>query len=80
MLLVTLRILSTVLLIGLTRTGLSNMIFDPTRGTSLIFWVFVNGSLWLFGSIWGLRQISRGDCWLMRVLGEGIDRETAGAK
>ena len=47
--------------------------------SSLLFWVFlevegfwfpVNGSLWLFGSIWGANQLSRGDCWLMRQLGE----------
>jgi hypothetical protein len=31
----------------------------------------INGSLWLFGSIWGWQQVTRGDCWLMRQLGEG---------
>lgn len=48
--------------------------------SSLLFWVFlevnyfwflINGSLWLFGSIWGWQQVTRGDCWLMRQLGEG---------
>lgn len=33
-------------------------------------WALVNGSLWLFGGIWGLRQVGRGDSWLMRRLGE----------
>jgi hypothetical protein len=35
------------------------------------FWYLSNGSLWLFGSILGANQLSRGDCWLMRQLGEG---------
>jgi hypothetical protein len=34
-------------------------------------WFLSNGSLWLFGSIWGWSQVVRGDCWLMRRLGEG---------
>jgi hypothetical protein len=34
-------------------------------------WFAMNGSLWLFGGIWGWRQVARGDCWLMRVRGEG---------
>lgn len=36
----------------------------------LWFFVLGNGSLWLFGSIWGLNQVKRGDCWLMRRKGE----------
>ena len=34
------------------------------------FWILVSGSLWLGGTIWGIRQINRGDCWLMRRRGE----------
>ena len=38
------------------------------------FWLFLlgNGSLWLFGSLWGLHQISRGECWLMNQKGESL--------
>ncbi len=37
-------------------------------------WLFLlgNGSLWLFGSIWGWVQVSRGDCWWMKVKSEHI--------
>jgi len=52
------RILSTVLIVGVT------------RGALIGLWVVVNGGLWIFGSVWGLRQIKRGDCWLMRRRGE----------
>jgi hypothetical protein len=34
-------------------------------------WFLSNGSLWLFCSTWGWNQVVRGDCWLMRQLGEG---------
>jgi len=51
-------VLSTVLLVGITRGALVGL------------WVVVNGGLWIFGSVWGLRQIRRGDCWLMRRRGE----------
>jgi hypothetical protein len=35
-------------------------------------WVFLlgNGSLWLLGSLWGLDQVSRGECWWMEQRGE----------
>jgi len=42
---------------------------DPSDG--LWLWFFGNGALWLFGSLWGLNQATRGDCWLMRRRGEG---------
>ena len=29
--------------------------------------------VWMGGTIWGRRQVKRGDCWLMRQLGEGYD-------
>ena len=32
-----------------------------------------NGALWLFGSIAGLRQVERDDCWLMRLRGEDAE-------
>lgn len=56
-----LRTLSTVFFVGLTEAS----------GTCL--WVLANGFLWIFGTVSGLRQIKRGDCWLMRWLGEGSE-------
>ena len=35
-----------------------------------------NGSIWLFGSIWGFSQIKRGKCWLMEQRGEIAIPET----
>ena len=55
------RILSTVLIVGVT------------RGALIGLWVVVNGGLWIFGTVWGLRQVKRGDCWLMRGRGEISD-------
>ena len=52
------RVCSTVLLVGMS------------RGSLLAVWVVINGGLWIFGSVWGLRQIRRGECWLMRRRGE----------
>jgi len=51
-------VLSTVLIVGLSRGALAGL------------WVVVNGGFWIFGAVWGLRQIKRGDCWLMRRRGE----------
>lgn len=31
-----------------------------------------NGALWLFGSIWGWTQVSRGECWWMNRRGESV--------
>ena len=35
-------------------------------------WLFLlgNGSLWLFGTLWGRNQVIRNDCWWMRRKGE----------
>jgi dipeptidyl aminopeptidase/acylaminoacyl peptidase len=52
------RVSTTVLLVGLT------------RGSLIGLWVVVNGGLWIFGTVSGLGQIKRGDCWLMRRKGE----------
>lgn len=43
----------------------------PLDGVGLWLYFFGNGALWLLGSLWGLRQATRGDCWLMRRRGEG---------
>ena len=49
---------------------------DPWNG----IWLFLlgNGSLWLFGSLWGRSQVVRGECWLMRQKGEAL-KITTGA-
>ncbi len=43
---------------------------DPWNG----IWLFLlgNGSLWLFGSLWGRSQVVRGECWLMKQKGETL--------
>ena len=43
---------------------------DP--GDGLLLFLFGNGALWLFGSIWGREQVNRGECWLMQRRGESI--------
>jgi hypothetical protein len=43
---------------------------DP--GDGLLLFLFGNGGLWLFGSIWGREQVNRGECWLMQRRGESI--------
>ena len=43
---------------------------DP--GDGLWLFLFSNGALWLFGSIWGREQVKRGECWLMQRKGESI--------
>ena len=53
------RALSTMLLMG------------TSRGEGYCLWFIVNGALWLWGSARGLRQLKRGECWLMNVQGEG---------
>ncbi|MBW8009640.1 MAG: hypothetical protein FVQ83_00170 [Chloroflexi bacterium] len=59
LLLVSMRVLSAVVFLGLT------------RGEGQCVWFFVNGLLWLWGTIWGRGQLKRGDSWLMRFEGEG---------
>lgn len=45
-------------------------------------WLFLlgNGSLWLLGSLWGLDQVSRGECWLMEQKGEAPAGKTGEAE
>jgi hypothetical protein len=45
-------------------------------------WLFLlgNGSLWLLGSLWGLDQVSRGECWLMEQKGEMLAVKTGEAE
>jgi streptogramin lyase len=59
------------LLIGL-RACMAAISLNLTRYPEDGLWLFLlgNGALWWFGSRWGMRQVKRGDCWLMRKLGE----------
>ena len=45
-------------------------------------WLFLlgNGSLWLVGSLWGLAQVSRGECWLVEQKGEKLAGQTGEAE
>jgi hypothetical protein len=45
-------------------------------------WLFLlgNGSLWLLGSLWGMDQVSRGECWLMERKGETLAVKTGEAE
>jgi hypothetical protein len=58
---------------GLILVGLSSLItflflgLTGSEGYNRGLWIFVYGFVWIFGNLWGLRQASRGDCWLMRV-------------
>ena len=56
-----------ILLIAL-RVGMATLASSITFGSDDGFWLFIfgNGSLWLFGSIWGWHQIARGEYWWMK--------------
>ena len=47
-----------------------NVGYHPEDGA----WLFLlgNGSLWLFGSLWGRNQVIRGECWWIKRKGEAI--------
>jgi hypothetical protein len=55
-----------ILLIAL-RAGLATLAISVEPYPIDGIWLFLigNGSLWLLGSLWGLAQVSRGECWLM---------------
>jgi hypothetical protein len=57
------------LVLALLRT-LSPLAIVYFMAADMRVWVCVNGSLWLFGSVWGLRQVRQGDCLMMRLRGE----------
>lgn len=44
------------------------MFYDEDSVTSVI-WILI--AIWLIGNISGQNQVARGDCWLMRVRGQG---------
>jgi len=62
-----------VLLVAL-RAGMAALAVNIGRYPEDGLWLFLlgNGSLWLFGSLWGRNQANRGDCWWIKRRGETI--------
>ncbi|HEY5731232.1 MAG TPA: hypothetical protein VLA72_01835 [Anaerolineales bacterium] len=60
------------LFLFLLRAGTAIAIFSYFYLDGFLFFVIVNGSLWLFGTNWEISQVKRNDCWLMRRRGEEI--------
>lgn len=62
-----------ILLVAL-RAGVASLAVNIGEYPYEGLWLFLlgNGSLWLFGSIWGWTQVNRGVCWWMKHKGEII--------
>jgi hypothetical protein len=62
-----------ILLIAL-RAGLAALAISVGSYPIDGIWLFLlgNGSLWLLGSLWGLDQVSRGECWWMEQKGQRL--------
>jgi len=62
-----------ILLLAL-RAGLATLAISTGQYPEDGIWLFLlgNGSLWLLGSLWGLGQVSRGECWWMEQKGETL--------
>lgn len=60
-----------ILLVAL-RAGTAALLISIDDVAGLMLFVLVNGSLWLFGSIWGWTQVNRGQCWWMKLKGEVV--------
>jgi len=56
------------------RASLAALALNLGSGPNDGLWLFLlgNGSLWLFGTMWGRNQVIRGRCWLMEQRGEKI--------
>jgi hypothetical protein len=67
-----------ILLVAL-RAGVATLAISAGSYPSDGIWLFLlgNGSLWLLGSLWGLNQVSRGECWLIEQKGETLAVKTA---
>ena len=70
-----------ILLIAL-RAGVATLAISVVPYPIDGIWLFLlgNGSLWLLGSLWGLDQVSRRECWLMEQKGETLAVKTAEAE
>ena len=62
------------LLLLIARAGTATIIFSLFSLDSSAFWIFVlvNGSLWLFGTNWEIKQVLHNDCWLMQQREEAV--------
>jgi hypothetical protein len=56
------------------RAGMASLAMNigTYPGDGLVLFLLGNGSLWLFGTIWGRNQVFRSECWWMRRKGETI--------
>jgi len=61
-----------VLMVG-ARALSTGVILGTSGGGAVGLWLLVNGLQWGLGARWGLRQVGRGDCWLMRLRGEASE-------
>jgi hypothetical protein len=70
-----------ILLIAL-RAGLATLAISVEPYPIDGIWLFLigNGSLWLLGSLWGLVQVSRSECWLMEQKRETLAVKTGEAE
>jgi len=64
------------LLLVALRAGMAALAVNIGRFPEDGLWLFLlgNGSLWLFGSLWGRNQVIRGDCWWIKRRGEIVVR------
>ena len=62
-----------ILLVAL-RAGMAALAVNigSSPGDGLGLFILGNGSLWLFGSLWGRNQVIRGECWWAKRKGEII--------
>jgi hypothetical protein len=62
-----------ILLVAL-RAGIASLVVNmgSYSDNGWLLFLLGNGSLWLFGSIWGWNQVYRGECWLMKQKGETL--------
>ena len=60
------------IILSALRAGLAAIAVTSGRYPYEGIWLFLlgNGSLWLFGSIWGWVQVNRGECWWLKQKGE----------
>ncbi|HET9907202.1 MAG TPA: hypothetical protein VFQ23_11190 [Anaerolineales bacterium] len=56
------------------RAGIAMIASSIGASSNTGFWIFLfgNGSLWLFGSMWGSSQVNRGECWWMEQNRENV--------
>ncbi len=66
------------LILAAIRTITTALLVGASESSGTCWWIPINGALWLWGSARGLRQVKRGECWLMeRGEGEQLPRPWA---